>query len=102
MNKYLIAGTGKQVRQKIQFRDSLSRERISIVVTVYNIESYLPRCLETISKQTYQNLEIILVDDGSKDSSSSICDEFAKKDHRAKVIHQQNAGLKHSTRKKTS
>ena len=70
-----------------------NQELISIIVPVYNIESYLPRCLETISKQTYQNLEIILIDDGSTDSSGSICDEFAKKDHRAKVIHLQNAGL---------
>ncbi len=69
-----------------------NQELISIIVPVYNIESYLPRCLETISKQTYQNLEIILIDDGSTDSSGSICDKFAKKDHRAKVIHQQNAG----------
>lgn len=68
------------------------QELISIIVPVYNIENYLPRCLETISVQTYQNLEIILVDDGSTDRSGSICDAYAKKDHRAKVIHQQNAG----------
>lgn len=70
-----------------------STELVSIIVPIYNVEGYLPRCLETIASQTYQNLEIILVDDGSTDSSGSICDEFAKKDHRAKVIHQQNAGL---------
>lgn len=68
-------------------------ELISVIVSVYNIENYLPRCLETISEQTYRNLEIILVDDGSTDTSSRICDEFAKKDNRAVVIHQKNQGL---------
>ena len=67
-------------------------ELISIIVPVYNVENYLPRCLETIAAQTYRNLEIILVDDGSTDRSGSICDEFAKKDYRAWVIHQQNMG----------
>lgn len=69
------------------------QELISIIVPVFNIENYLPRCLETIAAQTYRNLEIILVNDGSTDSSGDLCDEFAKKDHRTKVIHQQNAGL---------
>lgn len=67
-------------------------ELISIIIPVYNVENYLPRCLETIAAQTYQNLEIILVDDGSTDSSGYICDAFAKRDNRAKVIHQQNVG----------
>lgn len=66
---------------------------ISVIVPVYNIEDYLPRCLETIAAQTYGNLEIILVDDGSKDRSGSICDDFAAKDGRTRVIHQQNQGL---------
>lgn len=66
---------------------------ISIIVPVYNIEDYLPRCLGTIAAQSYGNLEIILVDDGSKDRSGSICDDFAAKDGRAKVIHQKNHGL---------
>lgn len=68
-------------------------ELISIVIPVYNIERYLPRCLETIASQTYHNLEIILVDDGSTDNSGNICDTFAKKDSRAMVIHQENLGL---------
>ena len=67
-------------------------ELISIIIPVYNVENYLPRCLETIAAQTYRDLEIILVDDGSTDRSGSICDEFAKKDYRARVIHQQNMG----------
>ena len=68
-------------------------ELISVIVPVYNIEGYLPRCLETIAAQSYQNLEIILVDDGSTDSSGQICDSFAEKDCRTIVIHQQNQGL---------
>lgn len=66
---------------------------ISIIVPVYNVQDYLPHCLDTIARQTYRNLEIILVDDGSTDGSSAICDEFVKQDRRAVVIHQQNQGL---------
>ena len=65
---------------------------ISIIVPVYNIEEYLPRCVESILKQTYSNLELILVDDGSTDTSGSICDEYAKKDQRIRVIHKKNGG----------
>ena len=68
-------------------------ELVSVIVPVYNVEDYLPRCLETISKQTYQNLEIILVDDGSTDRSAALCDEFACQDKRAVVIHKHNEGL---------
>ena len=68
-------------------------ELISIVIPVYNIESYLPRCLESVTNQTYRNLEIILVDDGSKDSSGILCDKYAEKDSRIKVIHQKNQGV---------
>ena len=66
---------------------------ISVIVPVYNIEAYLPRCLQAISEQTYHNLEIILVDDGSTDESGNICDDFAARDSRARVIHQPNTGL---------
>lgn len=66
---------------------------ISIVVPVYNVEKYLQRCLNSIQKQSYTNLEIILVDDGSKDSSGSICEEIAKTDDRIQVIHKENGGL---------
>ena len=68
-------------------------ELISIIVPVYNVVDYLPRCLETIGAQSYRNLEIILVDDGSTDNSGQICDEFAKNESRAMVIHQENQGL---------
>lgn len=66
---------------------------VSIIVPVYNIEKYLPKCIESICAQTYRNLEIILVDDGSKDSCPQICDEYALKDSRVCVIHKKNAGL---------
>ena len=69
------------------------QELISVIVSIYNIEQYLPRCLETVAAQSYKNLEIILVDDGSTDGSAAICDEFVKHDSRASVIHQANAGL---------
>lgn len=66
---------------------------ISVIVPIYNIAAYLPRCIDSITRQTYQNLEIILVDDGSTDTCPHICDEYAAKDKRIKVIHQQNKGL---------
>jgi len=68
-------------------------ELVSIVIPIYNVELFLERCLSSITSQTYQNLEIILVDDGSTDSSPNICDSWASKDSRIKVIHKSNAGL---------
>ena len=66
---------------------------ISVIVPVYNVEKYLRQCLESIINQTYKNLEIILVDDGSTDNSGNICEEYAPKDNRIKVIHKTNSGL---------
>lgn len=66
---------------------------ISIIIPVFNVEKYLHRCLDSIIKQTYTNLEIILVNDGSTDNSGKICDDFSKTDKRIKVIHQSNKGL---------
>lgn len=66
---------------------------ISIVIPIYNVEPYLRRCLDSVLAQTYWDLEIILVDDGSPDGCGAICDEYAAKDGRVKVIHQQNKGL---------
>lgn len=68
-------------------------EKISIIVPVYNVEKYLDRCINSILKQTYQNLEIILVDDGSNDNSGNMCDKYAQKDSRIRVIHKENGGL---------
>ncbi len=68
-------------------------ECISIIVPIYNVEKYLKRCLDSIISQTYSNLEILLVDDGSKDSSLSICREYEKKDLRIRVYHKDNEGL---------
>lgn len=66
---------------------------ISIIVPVYNVEDYLHECIDSILNQSYRDLEIILVDDGSPDNSPKICDEYAKKDSRIKVIHKKNGGL---------
>ncbi len=69
------------------------RPLISVCVAVYNSASYLPRCFDSIIHQTYDNLEIILVDDGSTDESGSVCDEYAASDERIRVIHKKNGGL---------
>ena len=69
---------------------------ISILVPVYNVELYLEECLESIRQQTYKNFEVILVDDGSNDESPVICDRYAVKDSRFRVIHQRNAGLENT------
>lgn len=66
---------------------------ISVVVPIYNVEKYLVRCVDSIINQTYSNLDIILVDDGSPDNCGSICDEYAERDNRVKVIHKENGGL---------
>lgn len=66
---------------------------VSIIVPVYNVNDYLRECLQSIVSQTYKNIEIILIDDGSTDGSGSICDEFAQKDSRIKVIHKINEGV---------
>ncbi len=66
---------------------------ISVIIPVYNVEKYLRRCLDSVIAQTYQNLEIICVDDGSVDESGKICDQYAVRDARIKVIHQENQGV---------
>ena len=66
--------------------------KVSIIVPIYNTEKYLISCFDSILNQTYQNLEIILIDDGSTDNSGKIADDYSKKDSRIKVIHQKNAG----------
>lgn len=66
---------------------------VSVIVPIYKVEQYLTHCIKTISEQTYKNLEIILVDDGSPDNCGKMCDEFAEQDRRIKVMHKQNGGL---------
>jgi glycosyltransferase EpsJ len=66
---------------------------ISVIVPVYNVEKYLDRCFRSLLEQTYENIEIIAVDDGSTDRSGLLCDDYAKKDARIQVIHQKNVGL---------
>ena len=66
---------------------------ISVIIPIYNAEQFLRQCLESILQQTYSNFEIICVDDGSTDSSLSICQQYSEKDSRIKVIHKDNAGV---------
>lgn len=66
---------------------------VSVVIPVYNVRDYLPRCLESVICQTYRNIEIIVIDDGSTDDSGQICDQFARKDSRIRVFHGENHGL---------
>lgn len=71
----------------------MEKEKISVIIPVYDVEPYLEKCINSVLNQTYQNLEIILVDDGSPDLCGNICDTYAKKDNRIKVIHKENSGL---------
>lgn len=71
----------------------MNMSEVSVIVPVYNVESYIRRCVDSILMQTYKDFELILVDDGSPDSCGSICDEYARKDKRIIVIHQKNKGL---------
>lgn len=69
------------------------KEKISVIIPVYNVEKYLKFCLDSVLEQSYKNLEIILIDDGSTDGCGKICDEYALIDNRIKVIHKINGGL---------
>jgi glycosyltransferase involved in cell wall biosynthesis len=72
---------------------TIANPLISVIVPCYKVEHYLPRCIDSLLRQTYKNLEVILVDDGSPDRSGEICDTYAKKDSRIFVIHKANGGL---------
>ena len=74
----------------------MRKELISVIVPIYNVEKYLQQCLDSIINQTYKKLEIILIDDGSVDNCPTICDEYAKKDKRIRVIHKENKGISHA------
>lgn len=71
----------------------MNNELISIIVPIYNAENYLEKCIQSLINQTYKNLEIILINDGSTDNSKKICNEYAKKDQRIKLINQKNSGV---------
>lgn len=71
----------------------MKEKLVSIIISVYNTEKYLSKCIESVIGQTYQNIEIILVDDGSVDQSGKICDDYSNKDHRIITIHQPNGGV---------
>ena len=71
----------------------MSQAKISVIVPVYNVDRFLDRCLISITGQTFKDLEIILVDDGSPDNSPQMCEEWAKKDNRIRFIHKENGGL---------
>ena len=66
---------------------------ISVIVPIYNVEQYVEKCIQSIVNQTYKNIQILLIDDGSTDNSGKICDEYAKKDSRIEVVHKRNEGL---------
>ena len=70
-----------------------TNELISIIVPIYNIEKHIVRCLDSILAQTYHNIEVILIDDGSTDNSGKICDQYSSADTRINVFHKQNGGL---------
>ena len=70
----------------------MDKNKISVIVPVYNTAPYLETCIESICRQTYENIEILLINDGSTDNSGTLCDVLAQKDHRIRVIHQKNAG----------
>ena len=76
-------------------KEEIFKERptVSVVIPVYNVEAYLPQCIESVTNQTYRDLDIILVDDGSTDGSGKICDEYAARDGRIRVIHTENGGV---------
>ena len=71
----------------------MNNPKVSIIVPCYKVEQYLPTCIESVLHQSYENWELILVDDGSPDKCGEICDEYAEKDHRIRVVHKQNSGV---------
>ena len=66
---------------------------VSIIIPVFNVQNYIERCMDSLLKQTYENYEVILIDDGSTDNSGVLCDEYANVDSRIKVIHKMNGGV---------
>ncbi len=89
-NEVVINQSYQQSKLLIKMNEN---QLVSVIVPVYKVEQYLPKCIESIINQSYDNLEIILIDDGSPDNCPKICDEYAKIDSRIKVIHKKNGGL---------
>ena len=85
--------TGKVMNEEIRNQILKNNPLVSVIVPVYNVQDYLSTCVQSIVDQTYTNLEIILVDDGSKDQSGLLCDQWKEKDERIQVVHQENGGL---------
>ena len=77
----------------MDLNNNFIKDLITVIVPVYNVEKYLEQCVDSILNQTYKNIEIILVDDGSKDKSGQLCNEFSNKYSQIKTIHKKNAGL---------
>ena len=75
---------------------------ISVIVPIYQVEEYLRRCVDSLLRQTYQDFELILVDDGSPDGCGAICDAYASQEPRVRAVHKPNGGLTHGTRGSTS
>ena len=76
----------------------MENPKISVIVPVYNAEKYLRRCVDSILAQTFNDFELLLIDDGSKDSSGEICDEYARMDERVRVWHKKNGGVSSACR----
>ena len=88
-----IGGVQSQISEN---NKSVNRPLVSVVIPVYNVEKYLRECVDSVINQTYRQIEIILIDDGSTDSCGDICDKYALIDSRIKLIHQENQGLGHA------
>lgn len=71
----------------------MNNQLLSIIIPCYNVASFMHRCIESLTRQYYDNIEILLIDDGSTDNTSFLCDQYAKTDGRIKVIHQENKGF---------
>ncbi len=92
--RLLLINNNESIKEKnIMDNKMTSSPLVSVIVPVYKVEAYLERCVNSVINQTYENLEIFLIDDGSPDKCPQLCDEFAKKDSRIKVIHKKNGGL---------
>lgn len=90
---YLRGGTCKEDKEIADKEINMEKQKVSIIVPVYKTEKYLEECLDSIAKQTYSNIEIILIDDGSPDGCGKICDKYRAKDSRFIVVHKENEGL---------